>query len=475
MLKKIKNLLMILIACSMVSGCGNGALYEKNASGYIQQTCVESTVFDMPKAMLDQATAITAIAEDSDYSQNAFVYKNGHDTYLMFDISSIVVLVKEGTGYDFENSEDKGSSLQSEGINGIWFSPDGKKLECETDKSNGKYKTMITADADVSITPDVYGMFAGKFANVKCGDLEVSMFVGARAEAYEDLSDNQIKIIEHIAKSLNIVSAEPEENTENVILPEESTEPEAATEEITVEDTEAQETNTEAEEDVVVIENNETPPAEENQENEIPATDSVNSAEVTPEQEVTDQPEEAAPAEEKNIVSIKSNQVERNEDNLYTSSIYSMLEVGETGVLQSLSYDTANYEANYMTINAVYTGQDAVNIIKGFCDSGQAAYEYQDAPSGCSWNVIEYSLAKSQSEAYTDIWLEGLDGEKLNYRGVSYKKRTHDIFAYESKTETGYEKLYCFYAVPNGCKEYLLEAGDPGIKSVDAFFHIKLE
>ena len=457
---------MLLITGTLLTGCGKESLYENNTSGYTQQTCIESAIFDMPETMLSQATAITAISEDSDYSQNAFVYKNGHDTYLMFDISSVVVIVKEGTNYDFENSKNEAETLQSDGINGIWFSQDGKKLECETEKSDNKYKTMITADADVSITSDVYGMFAGKFANVKEGDTEISMFIGAKADSYEDLTDSQVEIIEHIAKSLDIIKTE--EDTEEAVSLDESTEKkaESSTEDVTEENTENPEESTVAEDDVVVIEDGQTSLPEENKE-----------AETQEEPEtVLGQPAETAasePADARNYVSLESNQIERASDSMY-SSIYSMLEIGETGVLQSLSYNTAEYEENYMTINAVYTGEDAINIIKGYCESGNAAYEYQDAPAGCSWNVIEYTLAKSQSNVYTNICLEGLDGEKLKYRGVSYDKRTHDIFSYETQTENGYEKLYCYYAVPNGCKEYMIEAGDPGVESLDAFFHIKI-
>lgn len=467
---------MLLIAGTLLTGCGKESLYEKNTSGYTQQTCVQSAVFDMPESMLSQATAITAISEDSDYSENAFVYKNGQDTYLMFDISSIVVIVKKGTDYDFENSKNEAETLQNAGINGIWFSQDGEKLDCETEKSDGKYKTIITADADVSITSDVYGMFAGKFANVKSGDTEISMFIGAKADDYEDLSDSQVKIIEHIAKSLNI--AEVEENTEESIVLEESTENETepSTEDITEENTEDTTESTVTEDDIIVIEEDQSSLPEDTQTQE-PQTETQEVPMQENTEEIPEQTQETAASESadtRNYVSLESNQVERASEDMY-SSIYSMLEIGETGVLQSLSYDTAKYEENYMTINAVYTGEDAINIIKGYCESGNAAYEYQDAPAGCSWNVIEYTLAKSQSSAYTNICLEGLDGEKLKYRGVSYKKRTHDIFSYETQTENGYEKLYCFYAVPNGCKEYMIEAGDPGVESLDAFFHIKLQ
>ena len=83
-------------------------------------------------------------------------------------------------------------------------------------------------------------------------------------------------------------------------------------------------------------------------------------------------------------------------------------------------------------------------------------HQYVDAPDGYTWHVILYSLLKPQNELYTNIKVEGLDGEHLVYKGVPCTTRTYDIIYDWSSISD----LYCYYAVPNGCKEYMLECGD---------------
>ena len=61
---------------------------------------------------------------------------------------------------------------------------------------------------------------------------------------------------------------------------------------------------------------------------------------------------------------------------------------------------------------------------------------------------------------YTNICLRGLDGGTLRYRGVGYSKRTRDILGEMKPGGEGYGNLYCYYAVPTGCTEYMLEAGE---------------
>ena len=139
------------------------------------------------------------------------------------------------------------------------------------------------------------------------------------------------------------------------------------------------------------------------------------------------------------------------------SDIYHLLKIGETGLYHAYDKNAENgLSDGEMTIDQLYTGDAAVKLIREYCQSGKSMYQYADAPTGYSWQVIRYHLSKSQNELYTNIRIEGLDGERLKYHGISCTTRTYDmIYDWDSTTD-----LYCYYAVPDGCREYMLECGN---------------
>lgn len=139
------------------------------------------------------------------------------------------------------------------------------------------------------------------------------------------------------------------------------------------------------------------------------------------------------------------------------SDIYHLLKIGETGLYHAYDKNAENgLSEGEITIDQLYTGDDAVKLVKEYCQSGKSMYQYADAPAGYSWQVIRYHLSKSQNELYTNIRIEGLDGERLKYHGISCTTRTYDmIYDWDSTTD-----LYCYYAVPDGCEEYMLECGN---------------
>lgn len=159
------------------------------------------------------------------------------------------------------------------------------------------------------------------------------------------------------------------------------------------------------------------------------------------------------------VLDLKNQLVSENKEESTESLETQMRNIGEGGVIRALSNDGQSLEIAYLTVNNLYTGEEAENIIKKYCNSAECLYEYEDAPAGYSWHVIEYTTDTAPEDLYIDIRLRGLDGGKLKFRGVAASERTHDIFVYTAKTENGYEKQYCYYAVPNGCTEYILTAG----------------
>ena len=140
----------------------------------------------------------------------------------------------------------------------------------------------------------------------------------------------------------------------------------------------------------------------------------------------------------------------------------------------ALNSSGTGLDTSYITPTQLYVGTEAIDIVKAYCRSGASSYVYEDAPDGYSWHVLEYTLETDPEELYVDIKLKGLDGEKLKFRGVTVSSRTRDIFSYCTKTESGFEKLYCYYAVPNGCMEYMIECGTRVNDTSDtACYHIK--
>ena len=62
-------------------------------------------------------------------------------------------------------------------------------------------------------------------------------------------------------------------------------------------------------------------------------------------------------------------------------------------------------------------------------------------------------------EAYIDVSLQGDDRKNLKFRGITYSQRGYDIYNLSETKGNVMGKLYCYYAVPNGCYQYSLGFG----------------
>lgn len=187
----------------LTTGCGS-SLYEKQPANYTYVTSVKGASFSMPENFLEAATAITNINKDMDYSNSVYLYKNGETTYLLFDIDTAVIAVENKTTFDFLNTDNVVESLENNSLDGIWFNPEGKKLDYSAENKGGEYKLIATVGADVSITTDTYGSFVGKMAYIQTENYECTMFVGYSGEKYDDLPKEKKDIIDHITKSLTL-------------------------------------------------------------------------------------------------------------------------------------------------------------------------------------------------------------------------------------------------------------------------------
>ena len=133
------------------------------------------------------------------------------------------------------------------------------------------------------------------------------------------------------------------------------------------------------------------------------------------------------------------------------STLDKPLSVGDTGAARVIRHNGGS-GINNITVNAIYYGDEAQMILtrNGITDKPSGGTEFQ---------VAEYTLLINPEIEYVDIKMTGLDGERLKYQGVSYPMRIYDIMSEMTEANDRYTKLYVYYEVPNGIKEYYLFCG----------------
>jgi hypothetical protein len=145
------------------------------------------------------------------------------------------------------------------------------------------------------------------------------------------------------------------------------------------------------------------------------------------------------------------------------SSVFEPLSVGEWGIASAFTVDNDKTIMG-VSINKIYTDEEALGLIKKYGGRKTAANE------GTSFVVVEYETTKSIEDAYLNVRVCGLDGNRLVLDGKSYTTRTYDLDGTEA-VGSGYDVVtwihkYAYYEVPNGCKEYMLVFGE-NIKEID--------
>lgn len=196
---------MVMVVLLTISGCGN-TLYRKNIRDYTNVTSIEGLKFELPSDVLENCTMISEIDQDIDYSDGTYLYKNGTDTYILFNINAVVIAVQKGTSFSLSNSENKQESIMNHSVCDIWMSPVKNKIKYKSSKSNDAFKLIADVKGNVSITPELYGKFIGKFVYVEIDGCEYSMFAGIRVNYNGTISEKKKRIISNIAKSMMISS-----------------------------------------------------------------------------------------------------------------------------------------------------------------------------------------------------------------------------------------------------------------------------
>mgnify|MGYP006916090201 CR=1 FL=1 len=522
-----KLIISSLIAGMLVTGCSS--VYESPKSNYTQVDSIPGYSFDVPSDLLSLTTAVTSLDSSTDYGTDYYLYKNGNDRYLLFNISSIVVTVQKGTVFDLANTKDDVKAVQSTDVNGVWFTTDGKSIS--KDKSEGVYKEIIPVEAEVAVSTQTYGNFAGYVASIQSDNEECTLFVGVPGDSVDSISGNKAKVLNHVAKSFAAAAVEedssyhvttrkkPEDKTDEDITDDE-TNKDKPTDEAQSETGENEKTSDSTDkiteevidEDTVnnVTEENEAPEDEINDNKESSqSSDGVVVTKIDPEEDNQtdtqatvskieekddvvidiDEPKEAeekpsentvvvskiedtdddkssddskpkdSAAEDENKKEKKTIHVESNQQEAVggESDIYHMLKIGDKGIFTGLNEGEESITEAEVTIEKLYTGDKATKMIKKLLDNPDQLKKYEDPPIGCRWHLIEYSLSVNPKDVFVNINIVGMDGEKLRSKGVEYSKRTYDIY---TSMSAGNHKLYCYYAVPNGCNEYALAVGE---------------
>lgn len=476
----------IMLAFSLVKAAfsSDSTSTSGGRKNYSKVYAIPGVTFEVSQDLSNYATAVTEISKDVDFIKNAsYSYKNGTDTYMLFNMAQYVIVAKKGTTFDLHNTNIS-DSLKNNSLGGIWFT-DGKMV------SNSDEKKVCDVSAQVVITNTIYNDFYGKLATVTYNEEEWTLFVGCinpedssmasmisytvdtfiadASNAGEDVPIYEVEVSEQpILKAVEEIKEEhvedkmPEETSaKEEILPEE---PEVSVEEPAVEEEKPTEeiiesSASEPSEETDIKEGTEETPVEEPEPSEEIAESEpdVKTETVVPEEKsVTTSPDKTLTATNNQKATVYS------DDKAYTSTIYSMLNVGKIGYMTATNQNTGSYDEIFIRIASV-NDEDTTNaLIKKYIDSGDAYYDSIEAPAGTHWESVTYNVKhESEKNYYINIQFVGMDGENLKHRGIGYSMRTYDIINNTTAGENGWINGYvAFYAVPNGCTEYSIACGD---------------
>ncbi len=261
--------------------------------GYEEVTAIPGVSFQINRAFISQATAVTQISEDANFLRGDYYsYKDGKNKYILFNLQQLVVAAERGTSFHFseDNSE---SALDKSNVMGIWFTKSGKKFNSEYAK--GRSESIV--NAGVVITNDLFADFSGKLVTLEDGEEEWSIFVGVPGTNYKNLSKEAKSGIDAIVNSFVLSNTKGDANGPTYALTISSG-------------------NVEQMSDNRII---------------VEETASSNKA----------------------VAASNENKIVKEEGKAYTSTIYSTLHVGDTGFANCVG--DAGYENVILRIEKIYT------------------------------------------------------------------------------------------------------------------------
>ncbi len=530
--KMIAMTLVAVLSVTGLSGCSSSKLYTSDTSGYKEITAIPGISFVVPNSVA-QATVINQISGSMEFdSSTTYSYKDGTESYIVFNMNNIVILAQKGTSFGFDlvaEGEDKTSCLDNSSILGTWLkAQNGESLSYEEGLTDGVYKIIAGAQAGVTITTELFGDFMGDLAVVTDGTTEYALFMGAPTELYNELGGNSKNMIETVAMSLKMTTAEA---TSSDLMSSSDASTEAGTDSSIDSQTDADSEDTESSEAAssvsvssdsssaakteAAVEMATESPAEASNEASTEASASASSEvsieaaadvsaeastqatadsateesttsdeteasnaaslensteEVTDISENTEEKEEETSSEGMNFNNQREYAKASESDPSYTD-IYSTADIGDTVYYQAMD-GNGDMQMLTVTLNKIYGQDESEALIRGYCTNGTTGYAYPTAPDGCHWEAAEFTVAATNGsvlpDIYTDVKFTGLDGENLNFKGIPYSMRTYNLMNGSS--------VIVYYAVPNGCDDYLLRVGDTvqedDINIINAFYEV---
>lgn len=419
-------LLFFMVITTIAKAVANKQITERD--GYKVIRDVQGIEFQVNKEFSDYSTAVLEISKNIDFlDYQTYTYKNGKDTFLLFNMNSYIIIAKKGTCFDFQGIGVEESFLENS-LDGIWFATRGKKPVIES--SAEKYVVAVTAQ--VVITPLVYNDFTGTLTTLTKDGEEWSLFAGTVSKA----PDAYIESIEYTMSTITSVDMEETSYQEYAIA------------------------------------GNVSGISPENFDNadETPQSGGLGTRD-------SNGPANANEEQGDDTFYIKENQKcqDLEQGKVYEASPYAMLDLGYAGIASIVNDNGGSYTEAYIRIDRLFSKDETRELIKEYISSGESYYLEMEAPEGMHFEAVTYSVMYLDEPSYVNIKLCGLDGEDLRYRGVIYPHTTYDI-ANKIDTIDGWRRGYiCFYAVPNGCTEYALSCGPESGREnqYTAYFHIK--
>lgn len=443
--------ILLLAGIVVIGSRGSTGSNTESKEGYKIIYDVPGVSFEVKKELSDYSTAVMEISKNVDFQDTGtYSFKNGKDTYLLFNINEYIVIVSKNTNFHFAETEVE-TALSNNSIDGIWFSTHGKNPV----RKEGNNQYVIQAQAQVVITNAMYNDFYGTLTTIEKDGVEWSMFAGYTSAQKEKYSP----AVEYSTSTFKLCDSNTTEIGSYVITEEgqfkrlaESTEAENQQLYVTVDKGNPDATSQPMTEPTVEPT---TEPTTEPTETPAP----VQTPTSTPEVLVAGETQE----EVLSVLEIKKNQknIKKDKDKVYTSSIYNMLSIGETGYITVTDEVMATYQDAYARATRIYDAKETAQLIEDHIKSENSYYKTMEAPLGTHFEAVEYDVNYLEKEpSYVNVQLCGVDGEALRYRGIIYEKRTYDIYD-NVKTDGDWQTGYiAFYAVPNGCKEYVVKIGE---------------
>lgn len=458
-MKKIVFSFALLITMFGVVGCSK--VYEGNKSGYVTISDIPGITFDVYADTVKSATAISQINKNSDMSDgNSYLFKNGTTDYILYNSNSLTVVVQKIDSINLKKKKNKEAAIND--VTFLGTSVLSKEYEYHTSNKDKAYKLVAQVDAGVSLTLTSFGDYTGQIAYISYQGHDYMMFVGVPKTSYKELNKDVKKAIEHMVKSLKIKKSDFSNNrVESEMGSDTNIEKE---ENVTTDNTESTDNKTSegnvsdsSEKNEPVKENNDASSEETNTpgntDNDIPDT----SPEMPDDTKDNENVEDIVVVEKntENVVNVNNQkEMENNE-----TSIYALGQVGDDIISSGLDKN-GSIQGVLVTVTSYYNEDNSINVIKRGVKEDNL-YTYFDAPDGCHYEAIEYSVSDSAMEdVYVNFKIVGIDGQALKYKGITYSSRTYDILATTSYKKDGYSNRICYYPVPNGCKEYVLQFGE---------------